>query len=125
MEYMETIEEHEDPAEVKVVVNKKQNAIYFSREPIPSRKKGMNDFQMLKQVCIIPFRRDFLIEYNKMEQTPLEIIESVDMNRLIENEIPIRMVLIDEITFSVDTNSDLAKVNRLMKGDKLRQKYTL
>ncbi len=124
MEYMETIEEHEDPAEVKVVVNKKQNAIYFSREPIPSRKKGMNDFPMLKQVCIIPFRRDFLIEYNKMEQTPLEIIESVDMNRLIENEIPIRMVLIDEITFSVDTNSDLAKVNRLMKGDKLRQKYT-
>ncbi|MFL2601068.1 MAG: 3-deoxy-manno-octulosonate cytidylyltransferase [Flavobacteriaceae bacterium] len=124
MEYMETIEEHEDPAEVKVVVNKKQNAIYFSREPIPSRKKGMNDFPMLKQVCIIPFRRDFLIEYNKMEQTPLEIIESVDMNRLIENEIPIRMVLIDEITFSVDTNSDLAKVNRIMKGDKLRQKYT-
>ena len=124
MEYIETIEEHEDPAEVKVVVNKNKNAIYFSREPIPSRKKGVNDFPMLKQVCIIPFRRDFLIEYNKMEQTPLEIIESVDMNRLIENEIPIRMVLIDEITFSVDTNSDLAKVNRLMKGDKLRQKYT-
>ena len=65
---------------------------------------------MLKQVCVIPFRRDFLIQYNRMEQTPLEIIESVDMNRLIENEIPIRMVLIDEITFSVDTKSDLKRL---------------
>ena len=45
-----------------------------------------------------------------MDQTPLEIIESVDMNRLIENDIPIRMVLIDEITFSVDTKSDLKKL---------------
>ena len=64
MEHMETIAEHEDPAEVKVVVNKKQNALYFSREPIPSRKKGISNIPMLKQVCIIPFRRDFLIEYN-------------------------------------------------------------
>ena len=79
---------------------------------------------MLKQVCVIPFRRDFLIQYNRMEQTPLEIIESVDMNRLIENEIPIRMVLIDEITFSVDTKSDLKKVIRLMRKDNLRKQYT-
>ena len=56
-----------------------------------------------------------------MEQTPLEIIESVDMNRLIEMIFRLEMVLIDEITFSVDTNSDLKKVNRLMKGDKFRQ----
>lgn len=124
MEYIETVEEHQDPAEVKVVVNNKQNAIYFSREPIPSRKKGVSDFPMLKQVCVIPFRRDFLIQYNRMEQTPLEIIESVDMNRLIENEIPIRMVLIDEITFSVDTKSDLNKVIRLMRKDNLRKQYT-
>ena len=124
MEYIETVQEHQDPAEVKVVVNNKQNAIYFSREPIPSRKKGVSDFPMLKQVCIIPFRRDFLIEYNRMDQTPHEIIESVDMNRLIDNDIPIRMVLIDEITFSVDTKSDLKKVKRLMIGDKFRKQYT-
>ncbi|MCG9900349.1 MAG: 3-deoxy-manno-octulosonate cytidylyltransferase [Hydrotalea sp.] len=123
MEYMATVEEHEDPAEVKVVVNKLQNAIYFSREPIPSRKKGVSNVPMLKQVCIIPFRRDFLIEYNGMEQTPLEIIESVDMNRLIENNITIRMVLRDEETFSVDTQSDLDRVNRLMSVDELTKRY--
>ncbi len=85
MASMQTKEEHEDPAEVKVVVDKNNNALYFSREPIPSRKKGVDNVPMLKQVCIIPFRRDFLLEYNNMEQTPLEIIESVDMNRLLEN----------------------------------------
>jgi 3-deoxy-manno-octulosonate cytidylyltransferase (CMP-KDO synthetase) len=123
MERMGTIEEHEDPAEVKVVIDKKNNALYFSREPIPSRKKGVSNVPMLKQVCIIPFRRDFLIEYNEMEQTPLEIIESVDMNRLIENGIPIRMVMREEETFSVDTKSDLERVNALMASDALTRKY--
>ncbi len=123
MESMQTQEEHEDPAEVKVVVDKKSNALYFSREPIPSRKKGATNIPMLKQVCIIPFRRDFLLEYNNMEQTPLEIIESVDMNRLIENRIPIRMVMRSEETFSVDTIVDLNNVNNRMKNDSLLNKY--
>jgi len=123
MEAMQTREEHEDPAEVKVVVDKKSNALYFSREPIPSHKKGGLNFPMLKQVCIIPFRRDFLLSYNEMEQTPLEIIESVDMNRLIENGIPIRMVMRNEETFSVDTTADLERVNTNMKNDSLLEKY--
>lgn len=123
MEAMQTQEEHEDPAEVKVVVDKKSNALYFSREPIPSRKKGAISIPMLKQVCIIPFRRDFLLEYNSMEQTPLEIIESVDMNRLLENGIPIRMVMRSEETFSVDTIADLNNVNNRMKNDPLLKKY--
>jgi 3-deoxy-manno-octulosonate cytidylyltransferase (CMP-KDO synthetase) len=123
MEAMQTQEEHEDPAEVKVVVDKKSNALYFSREPIPSRKKGSISIPMLKQVCIIPFRRDFLLEYNSMEQTPLEIIESVDMNRLLENGIPIRMVMRSEETFSVDTIADLNNVNNRMKNDPLLKKY--
>jgi 3-deoxy-manno-octulosonate cytidylyltransferase (CMP-KDO synthetase) len=123
MEAMQTQSEHEDPAEVKVVVDKMSNALYFSREPIPSRKKGANSIPMLKQVCIIPFRRDFLLEYNSMEQTPLEIIESVDMNRLLENGLPIRMVMRFEETFSVDTIADLNNVNKRMKNDLLLKKY--
>jgi 3-deoxy-manno-octulosonate cytidylyltransferase (CMP-KDO synthetase) len=123
MEAMQTHEEHEDPAEVKVVVDKKSNALYFSREPIPSRKKGASNIPMLKQVCIIPFRRDFLLEYNSMEQTPLEIIESVDMNRILENGISIRMVMRYEETFSVDTIADLNNVNNRMKNDPLLKKY--
>ena len=125
MEYMLSEEEHEDPAEVKVVVDKFSNALYFSREPIPSRKKGASVIPMLKQVCIIPFLRDFLIEYNNLLPTPLEIIESIDMNRVLENGLKIRMVLCDEITYSVDTLSDLNRVNDLMKNDKYISKYQL
>uniref|UniRef100_UPI0019550056 cytidylyltransferase domain-containing protein n=1 Tax=Stenotrophomonas maltophilia TaxID=40324 RepID=UPI0019550056 len=64
MATMKSKEEHEDPAEVKVVVDKNNYSLYFSREPIPSRKKGVDNVPMLKQVCIIPFRRNFLLEYN-------------------------------------------------------------
>ncbi|MDA9929560.1 3-deoxy-manno-octulosonate cytidylyltransferase [Flavobacteriaceae bacterium] len=123
MENIETENEHNDPAEVKVVVDKNNNALYFSREPIPSRKKGGVNIPMLKQVCIIPFRRDFLLEYNLMDQTPLEIIESVDMNRLLENGIKIKMVMREEITLAVDTDEDLKKVNTLMKSDSLIKNY--
>ncbi len=123
MATMKSKEEHEDPAEVKVVVDKNNFALYFSREPIPSRKKGVENVPMFKQVCIIPFRRDFLLEYNQMEQTPLEIIESVDMNRLLENGIKIKMVMRDEETYSVDTKADLENVNNRMKNDPLLAQY--
>jgi len=123
MGHISSIEEYEDPAEVKVVVDKFFNAIYFSREPIPSRKKGVSIVPMLKQVCVIPFKRDFLIEYNRMDQTPLEIIESIDMNRLIENGMKIRMVMREEVTFSVDTIDDLEKVRTFMNNDGFIKKY--
>ena len=123
MAKMNTKEEHEDPAEVKVVVDLNNFAMYFSREPIPSRKKGVEEVPMLKQVCIIPFKRDFLLSYNEMKQTPLEIIESVDMNRLLENGIKIKMVMRHEETYSVDTPDDLRNVNAKMENDPLLSKY--
>lgn len=123
MSNMNTKEEHEDPNEVKVVVDKNNFALYFSREPIPSRKKGVSDVPMLKQVCIIPFRRDFLLEYNGMKQTPLEIIESVDMNRILENGMKVKMVFSEKDTYSVDTPGDLKVVEQLMKNDLLVKTY--
>jgi 3-deoxy-manno-octulosonate cytidylyltransferase (CMP-KDO synthetase) len=80
---------------------------------------------MLKQVCIIPFRRDFLLKYNSIQPTELEIIESIDMNRLLQNNIKIRMIFRTECTYSVDTNADLLKVNKLMDKDKLLEKYNI
>lgn len=116
-------QEHEDPNEVKVVVDRQGNALYFSREPIPSWKKGAKEVPMLKQVCIIPFRRDFLFKFNELEPTPLEIIESVDMLRVMEHGYRVRMVPTDYETYSVDTVEDLKKVDELMKKDPLIDKY--
>ena len=123
MARMKTVEEFEDPNEVKVVVGLDGNALYFSREPIPSRKKGVTNVPMLKQVCIIPFRRDYLIKFNSMPETPLERIESVDMMRILEHGDQVRMVMTDAETFSVDTPEDLERVVKLMERDELVPKY--
>jgi len=120
---IQTIKEFEDPNEVKVVVNKNSNALYFSREAIPSRKKGITDVPMYKQVCVIPFRRDFLLEYNQMEQTPLEVIESVDMMRILENGLDVKMVFSDVQSYAVDTVEDLNHVAELMAEDQLVNSY--
>lgn len=123
MAEMETLEEFEDPNEVKVVIDRNSNALYFSREPVPSRKKGSEKVPMRKQVCIIPFRRNYLLRFNGMEESPLEIYESVDMMRILEYGEKVRMVPTACRTFSVDTPEDLARVQRLMERDKLMEEY--
>ncbi len=109
-------EEFEDRNCIKVVLDKDNNAMYFSREPIPTQRATTN-VPMKKQVCIIPFRREFLFSYQDMEPTPLEIIESVDMMRIIENGYKVKMVHTSFNTSAVDTKEDLAKVCLLMKDE--------
>ncbi len=121
---IKTLEAFEDPNEVKVVVDKNNNALYFSREPIPSRKKGVTEVPMRKQVCIIPFRRDYLLHFNELPEMPLEIIESVDMMRILEQGDTVRMVPTDKETCSVDTPADLVQVEKMMQNDKLRSLYS-
>ena len=116
---LKTIKEFEDPNEVKVVMDLNGDALYFSREPIPSRKKGILDVPMKKQVCVIPFKRDFLLKFNEIEPTPLEIIESVDMMRIIEHGMKVKMIATEYETKAVDTPQDLERVVGMMKNDEL------
>ncbi len=108
------IAEFEDRNCIKVVCDLNSNALYFSREPIPTRCK-VNVIPMGKQVCIIPFRRDYLLEYTRLAPTPLEIAESVDMMRILEHGMKVRMVPTQHDTQAVDTLEDLEKVARLMQ----------
>jgi len=120
---LKTKEEHEDPNEVKVVADNNNFALYFSREPIPSGKKEPNEGNKNKQVCVIPFKRDFLIEFNELEPTPLEVIESIDMLRVLEHGYKVKMVPTKFDTYSVDNKKDLEKVEKLMQKDELFKKY--
>jgi 3-deoxy-manno-octulosonate cytidylyltransferase (CMP-KDO synthetase) len=110
---IESAAEFEDRNCIKVVCDLSGNALYFSREPIPTRSK-VSDIPMGKQICIIPFRRDFLLKYTKMEPTPLEISESVDMMRVLEHGLKVRMVPTIYNSYAVDTPADLVKVENLM-----------
>ena len=124
MTTIKTSEEHEDPNVVKVVVDKNNCALYFSREPIPSREKGAAHVHALKQVPIIPFRRDFLFKFTQLEPTPLEIIESVDMLRAVEHGYKVKMILTDYETYGVDTPENLSSVEEHMKKDPLVNRYS-
>ena len=106
------VAEFEDRNCIKVVCDLNRNALYFSREPIPTRCK-VDEIPMGKQVCIIPFRRDFLLEYTGLAPTPLEIAESVDMMRVLEHGMKVRMAPTKHSTQAVDTLEDLKKVERL------------
>jgi len=99
---------------IKVVCDLKGNALYFSREAIPTACK-VDKITMSKQVCIIPFRRDFLLEYTKLTPTPLEIAESVDMMRILEHGMKVKMVPTSHNTQAVDTREDLERVAQLMQ----------
>ena len=123
MSEMENDAHFNDPNEVKVVVDNDSNALYFSREPIPSNKKYENTYARYKQVCIMPFRKDFLVKYNNLNPTPLEIIESVDMLRILEHGYKVKMVPTERNTLSVDTLEDLIKVEKTMNYDTLIKSY--
>jgi 3-deoxy-manno-octulosonate cytidylyltransferase (CMP-KDO synthetase) len=110
---IESTAEFEDRNCIKVVCDLHGDALYFSREPIPSRSK-VPVVSMGKQVCVIPFRRDFLLKYTELAPTPLEIVESVDMMRILEHGMKLRMVPTKHDSHAVDTPGDLELVARLM-----------
>ena len=110
-----SVEEFRDPNEVKVTVDLNNNAMYFSREPVPSLWKLPDEAVMLKQVCIIPFRRDFLDTFNNLPETPIERLESVDMMRVLEHGMSVKMMMTEETVYSVDTPEDAEKVETYLK----------
>jgi 3-deoxy-manno-octulosonate cytidylyltransferase (CMP-KDO synthetase) len=112
-----------DKNNVKVVTDLKSNAMYFSRECIPPIINVDSDTTRLIQTGIIGFRRDALLKFDNTEETPLELLESIDMNRLIENGDSVRILVSDEFCFGVDTPKDMKLAESLMSSDKYRALY--
>ncbi len=101
-------EEYDDPSAVKVVVNQKGEALYFSRSLIPYPR---HDFVTppLKHVGIYAYRRTFLLDYANMAQTPLEVAESLEQLRALENGFKIGVIIEKTADIGIDTPEDLAK----------------
>src|SRR5262245_37442662 len=116
--------EYIDRNTIKVVMDVRGDALYFSRSPIPTLDfANVEQGAAFKQVCVIPFRREFLHEFARLPQTPLERAESIDMLRLIESGRRVRMAPTDTDTHAVDTVEDLRLVESLMKDDPLMTRY--
>jgi 3-deoxy-manno-octulosonate cytidylyltransferase (CMP-KDO synthetase) len=123
MSYLPTQAERDNPNNVKVSIDIFGDALYFSREPIPSNKKCSKSIDAYRQLGLIAFTREALLKFVALETTPMEIIESVDMNRFLENRIPIHMKATKYPAYSVDTIEDLISVEDKMKDDTLFQTY--
>lgn len=112
-----------DPNQVKVVCNQRQEALYMSREPIPTTRYLGFEIPKWKQLGLIAFTKEFLLTFAQLPPTPLERAESVDMMRAIEHGYRVKMVASPYATYAVDTLEDLALVEKMMAHDELLTQY--
>ena len=115
-------EDHKDPNTVKLVAAPDGNILYFSRAPIPSMAQS-NQVHAYQQTGIMAFTFGFLVWFAKQPQTPLEIIESVDMLRVLEHGLTIQVVLSQKTTLGVDTPADRERGEYLLKQDPFTDLY--
>jgi len=124
MSRIETEQEFCSTNEVKVVCDLNSDALYMSREPIPSaRKTSLSSFDRFKQLGVYAFRKPILEKFLSWGPSPLEIIETIDMIRLLEHGYKVRMVDSPFKTIGVDTPEDLEVAIELLNKDHLFGTY--
>jgi 3-deoxy-manno-octulosonate cytidylyltransferase (CMP-KDO synthetase) len=117
-----SFDELRSPNIVKVVTDRRLRALYMSRQPIPTQR-GSGVVNAYKQTGFIFFRTEYLKKYLRLEPTPGEVAESVDMNRVLEHGDPIQMVISNRIVMGVDEPDDIPKVEAVLKDDALFRQY--
>ncbi len=100
-----------DPNEVKVVVDDRSYALYFSRSPIPN---GARDYFHL-HIGIYGYRKEFLQDFVQMPASRLETAERLEQLRILEAGFKIKMVEVPYAALSVDTPEDIIRVEEILK----------
>ena len=108
---MEDAAEQLNPNNVKVIVDKLGCALYFSRSLVPYPRAAASP--VYKHIGIYAYRRDFLLRYARLEPTPVEMAESLEQLRALENGYGIRVLETHCRFVGVDTAEDLALVNKI------------
>ena len=101
--------EYHDPGIVKVIMDQKGYAIYFSRAPIPYIRQSGQSLPILHHMGLYAYQRDFLLEYTNMPQTPLEKTELLEQLRAIENGYKIRVNQTHHRTLEINTPEELQR----------------
>ena len=110
-----------DPALVKVVMDEQQNALYFSRSPVPFPRQTdlqpletlPDDIRAYGHLGIYAYRRDFLLKYATLTPTYLEQTERLEQLRVLENGYAIRIIEASQPSLGIDTAEDLRKAREL------------
>ncbi len=106
-------EEIEDPNVVKVVFDKNNFALYFSRFPIPYSRE--HRLPIYKHIGLYVYRKEFLAKLVQLEPSPLEKIEDLEQLRVLENGYRIKIVKTECDSIGVDTPEDLERVKALLQ----------
>lgn len=110
---IENEEELSNPNVVKVITDKNDYAIYFSRYCLPYERDGKK-IDHYKHIGVYGYTARFLKEFHKMPKTSLEISESLEQLRVIENGFKIKVKETKYQTIGVDTPEQLKQVEMLM-----------
>ncbi len=116
----ETMEAAKNPNSPKIVCDRRGFALYFSRSVIPfvrgkEESTWMEHYPFLKHLGIYAYRRKALHEITQLAQTPLEIAESLEQLRWLENGYRIRVGITDVETVGIDTPEDLQRAEEFLK----------
>ncbi len=108
-----------NPNAPKVVLNNASEAIYFSRHPIPYCRNVPNDIwhrqhTYFKHIGIYAYRSDVLEQITQLEASALELAESLEQLRWLENGYRIATAVTDQETIGIDTPEDLIKVEAML-----------
>jgi 3-deoxy-manno-octulosonate cytidylyltransferase (CMP-KDO synthetase) len=119
--WIDASEEIADPNVVKVVVDGRGRALYFSRSPIPYGARrvppsGEESERALRHVGVYAFRREALLRFAELPRSPLEKSEGLEQLRWMEAGGTIEVVLVDRPTVGVDRPEDLKKVEALLSA---------
>jgi 3-deoxy-manno-octulosonate cytidylyltransferase (CMP-KDO synthetase) len=106
-----------DPNVVKAVLDFDDNALYFSRAPIPWVRDSTSPIQVrhMKHLGLYVFQRDSLLDYPTLPQGELERIEQLEQLRWLENGVKIRVAEVEHDAVSVDVPEDVPRVEKLLQ----------
>jgi 3-deoxy-manno-octulosonate cytidylyltransferase (CMP-KDO synthetase) len=104
----------ESPHQVKVVLNRKSEALYFSRAAIPFARDGGSPPPYFRHQGIYGYRRDLLLRFVRWKTSPLERAESLEQLRALENGVRIKVVMTGGGSPGVDTPEDARMIERLL-----------